>query len=88
MNHRITTPPRISTHCKEQAALKGWTLDDVFLAHVDPDICYPSGRYEGQQRHIRDNLVVVVDAVRNVAVTVYENVVETPLRPDQMREAS
>lgn len=82
--NRITTPARISDHCKAQAAEKGWTLDEVYKAHIDPDICYPSGRFPGQQRHIRDNLVVIVDAARNIAVTVYENVTETALRPDQI----
>lgn len=85
-NHQrtITGPARITTHAKEQAAAKGWTLDEVFRAHVDPDIAYPSGRFPGQQRHIRDGLVVIVDAARNMAVTVYENVVETALRDDQI----
>lgn len=87
MNNRqrnIQGPARITDHAKAQAAEKGWTLDEVYRAHVDPHICYPSGRYPGQQRHIRDNLVVIVDAARNICVTVYENVVETELRPDQI----
>lgn len=87
MNHQrrhLSGPPRITDHAKAQAAAKGWSLDQVYQAHVDPDICYPSGRFPGQQRHIRDNLVVIVDAARNMAVTVYENVVETELRPDQV----
>lgn len=84
-NHRnITGPARISDHAKAQAAAKGWSLADVYQAHVDPDICYPSGRYPGQQRHIRGNLVVIVDVRRNKAVTVYLNVEETELRPDQI----
>lgn len=85
-NRRITAPPRITSHAKQQAANKGFTLEQVFLAHTDPDICYPStqSRFPNQQRHVRDGLVVVVDATRNMAVTIYENVVETPLRPDQI----
>lgn len=75
---------RISDHAKAQAEAKGWSLHDVWLAHVDPDVRYPSGRYPGQQRHIRGDLVVIVDEARNKAVTVYLNVKETDLRPDQV----
>lgn len=83
-NHRVLTgPPRITDHAKAQAAAKGWSLDDVYKAHVDPDICYPS-RYDGQQRHVRGDLCVIVDARRNKAITVYLNVKETDLRPDQI----
>lgn len=76
--------PRITTHAMAQAKAKGWTLRQVFLAHVDPDVTYPSGRYPGQVRHIRGNLVAIIDAAANRCVTVYENVVETALRPDQI----
>lgn len=75
---------RISTHAIEQAREKGWTLRQVWAAHIDPDVRYPSGRYPGQYRHIRGNLVVIVDEARNMAVTVYLNVEETALRPDQI----
>jgi hypothetical protein len=78
-----TSAPRISDHGKAQAAAKGWTLHQVWLAHVDPDVTYPSRR-EGQMRHIRGNLVVIVDARSNRAITVYENIVDTPLRADQI----
>jgi hypothetical protein len=80
----VINHPRISTHAKEQAAAKGWSLHQVWQAHVDPDICYPSRRYEGQERRIRGNLVAIVDVARDLCVTVYENVVETALRPDQI----
>ncbi len=80
----MNQPPRISTHAKEQAASKGFSLDAVFLAHSDPDICYANGRYAGQARRIRDGIVAVVDEARNLCVTVYANVVETELRPDQI----
>lgn len=81
MNHHNA---RISNHAKEQAAAKGWSLRDVWLAHVDPDITYASGKYAGQVRCIRGNLVAIVDEARNICVTVYANVVETDLRPDQI----
>ncbi len=76
--------PRISDHAKAQAAAKGFSLDAVFLAHSDPDISYANGRYAGQARRIRDGIVAVVDEARNICVTVYANVVETELRPDQI----
>lgn len=75
---------RISDHAIDQAASKGWSLHDVWLAHIDPDVRYPSGRYPGQYRHCRGDLVVIVDERLNKAVTVYKNVEETPLRPDQV----
>lgn len=75
---------RISDHAIAQAAEKGWTLHEVWLAHIDPDVRYPSLRYPGQFRHIRGNLVVIVDERLNKAVTVYLNVEETALRPDQI----
>lgn len=75
---------RISNHAKDQAAAKGWSLWQVYLAHIDPDVTYPSGRYPGQVRCIRGNLVAIIDATRNICVTVYENIVETELRPDQI----
>lgn len=63
--------------------MKGWTLHEVFLAQTDPDVSYPS-RHPGQVRRIRGNLVVIVDEAANRVITVYENVVETALRPDQI----
>lgn len=75
---------RISDHAISQAAEKGWSLHEVWLAHIDPDVRYPSGRYPGQYRHIRGDLVVIVEERSNKAVTVYLNVKETDLRPDQI----
>lgn len=75
---------RISDHAITQAAEKGWTLDQVFAAHAFPHVRYPSGSHPGQYRHIRGDLVVIVDERRNKAVTVYLNVKETDLRPDQI----
>lgn len=75
---------RISDHAKEQAAAKGWSLWDVYLAHVDPDVSYPSLKYRGQTRCIRGDLCAVIDNRKNICVTVYLNVEETPLRPDQI----
>lgn len=75
---------RISDHAIEQARDKGWTLHEVWLAHVDPDVRYPSGRYPGQYRHCRGDLVAIVDERSNKCVTVYLNVEETALRPDQV----
>lgn len=81
-----TTPaPSVTAHCKRQAAAKGFSPQDVYLAQTQPHITYPSGpKYPGQERRIRGNLVVVCDIARNVAITVYENVRETALRPDQI----
>lgn len=75
---------RITHHAARQAAVKGFAIDAVIRAAQSPSITYPSGkRHPGQVRHIRDGIVAVVDPVTATVVTVYENVRETALRPDQ-----
>lgn len=73
----------LSGHAAQQARAKGWTEDDVLSAANDPHVTYDNGRYPGQKRHIRGDLVAVVHPESQKVVTVYKNVVETPLRPDQ-----
>lgn len=70
-------------HAAQQARLKGWTEDQVLQAANDPHTTYDNGRYEGQRRHIRDDIVAVVHPDSQKVVTVYQNVTETDLRPDQ-----
>ena len=71
------------THAMKQADLKGFAHKDVLQAANDPQTTYPNGRYPGQMRHIRNNIVAVVDPSKGHVVTVYENIKETALRPDQ-----
>lgn len=81
MNHPA---PTMTRHAAKQAAAKGFTAEQTWLAMTDPDVTYPSGqKYPGQVRRIRGNIVAVVDEKMNKAITFYLNVVETPLRPDQ-----
>lgn len=85
MNHQATAPrPSVTDHAKHQAEAKGWSAREVWLAMTDPDVTYPSRRFPGQVRRIRGDLVAIVDEAANRCVTVYENVKETALRPDQV----
>lgn len=83
-NRRINA--RISDHAKAQAEAKGWSLHQVWLAHTDPDVTYPSLKYKDQTRCIRGDLVAIVDDKTNKCVTVYLNIEETDLRPDQIEK--
>lgn len=77
--------PTMTRHAVKQAKAKGFGPRETWLAMTDPDVTYPSGRrYPHQERRIRGNIVVVVDKVTNTAITFYENIVETDLRPDQI----
>ncbi len=77
--------PTITRHAAEQAKAKGFSARDTWLAMTQPEITYPSGpKYPGQERRIRGGIVAVVDKATNVAITFYENVVETALRADQI----
>jgi hypothetical protein len=75
--------PTMTRHAAEQAKSKGFTAKQTWLAMTDPDVTYPSRR-EGQVRRIRGNVVAIVDEAANRCITFYENVVETPLRADQI----
>ena len=74
---------RLTRHAWDQAISKGFDRAAVLLAAGDPTVTYENGRYPGQYRHIRDGIVAVVDRDRETIVTVYANVRETALRPDQ-----
>jgi hypothetical protein len=73
----------ISKHAAQQAEQKGWTLAEIYAAANSPVITYQNGRYPNQMRHIRGDVVAIVDPKAQRIITVYKNVVETPLRPDQ-----
>ena len=74
----------VSEHAERQAVAKGWTRDDIIDAVCSPHTTYPSLKYPGQVRMIKGDLCVVVEPASNRVVTVYKNVVETDLRPDQI----
>ncbi|MFF1701308.1 hypothetical protein [Streptomyces sp. NPDC058252] len=81
----VTEQPtyRLTYHAQKQAAAKGWTSEDILLAAEQPLHTYPSGRVPGQVRHVRGDLVVIVDPAARRVVTVYRDVVETDVRTDQ-----
>lgn len=71
-------------HADKMIAEKGFDPVAVFRAANDPSVTYDNGRHPGQRRHIRDGIVAVVDPASRKIITVYKNVVETDLRPDQI----
>lgn len=77
---------RLTRHAERQAAAKGWTEKDVLLAAESPLHTYPSGRVPGQLRHVRGDIVAIVEPKSRKVVTVYADVVETDLRRDQTDE--
>ncbi|MER5754313.1 hypothetical protein [Streptomyces sp. NPDC002088] len=81
----VTEEPtyRLTYHAQKQASAKGWSSEDVLLAANKPLHTYPSGRVPGQMRHVRGDLVAIVDPDANRVVTVYKDVEETGLRQDQ-----
>lgn len=70
-------------HAARQATSKGWSHSEVLEAANAPHTTYENRRYPGQMRHIRGDLVAIVDPERKQVVTVYKNITETDLRPDQ-----
>lgn len=74
---------RLAGHAAQQATAKGFDHADVLAAANDPHTTYANGRYPDQMRHIRGNIVAVVHPQSAKIVTVYENVKQTDLRPDQ-----
>lgn len=73
----------LTAHAIKQAQEKGIEVAEVLTAANRPTITYANGRVPGQMRHIRGDLVTVVDPVSERVITLYRNVVETDLRPDQ-----
>lgn len=72
-----------TAHVMKQAREKGFSLIDIVKAANDPGHTYDNGRYEGQRRHIRGDIVAVVNTGNRKIVTAYQNVTKTALRPDQ-----
>jgi hypothetical protein len=73
----------LSAHAKSQAIAKGWTEFEVLMAVRHPTTVY-KGNEAGQERRIRGDLVTVVNTTTGCVITCYANVIETPLRPDQI----
>lgn len=73
----------LSEHAKQQAGNKGWTEFQVLMAARNPHVVY-KGNESNQERRIRGDLVAVVNKNTGCVITCYANVVETPLRPDQI----
>lgn len=74
---------RLTKHAADQATAKGWSHDDVLEAANNHQTRYENGRYPDQFRHIRGDIVAVVHEPSKTIRTVYANVKETDLRPDQ-----
>lgn len=74
---------KMTHHCMKQALAKGIDPLDILEAASYPTVVYESRRYPGQMRHVRGDLCVIIAEDGVTIVTVYLNVVETDLRPDQ-----
>lgn len=74
---------RLSRHAAEQALAKGFDLMDILEAAAYPSTRYENRRHAGQMRHIRGDIVTVIAEDGCTIVTVYVNVKETAVRPDQ-----
>jgi hypothetical protein len=74
---------RLTYHAQQQAAAKGWSTAQILEAANNPLHTYPSGRVPGQVRHVRGDIVAVIDPAERRVVTVYADVRETALRADQ-----
>lgn len=72
----------LTRHAGQQAMRKGISLAAVLRAANEPSVTYEH-RVPGQHRHIYGGIVTVVDRAAGHVITVYANVVETPLRADQ-----
>lgn len=84
-SNRATDSPeyRLTYHAQKQAALKGWSSAQVLEAADRPQHTSPSSRFPGQWRHVRGDIVAVVDPADHRVITVYQDVAETTLRTDQ-----
>lgn len=74
----------LTFHAQRQAVEKGWSTAQILEAANRPLHTYPSGRVPGQMRHVRGDIVAVVDPATRRVVTVYRDVIETDLRADQV----
>jgi hypothetical protein len=81
----VTDAPeyRLTYHAQKQAALKGWSSAQVLEAANRPQHTSPSSRFPGQWRHVRGDIVAVVDPADHRVITAYRDVAETSLRDDQ-----
>jgi hypothetical protein len=77
----------LSHHARKQALAK-FTVESVLEAANNPSVTYPSLNHPNQHRHVRGDVVAVVDRGSRLIVTTYRNTVTTPLRLDQKRHAA
>jgi hypothetical protein len=75
---------RFTLHAQHVARAKRFHPLAMLDAANDPDVSYASHLHPGQHKHIKGDLCVVVDREKGMIITAFLNVVETPLRPDQM----
>lgn len=73
-----------SGHFKKQFKAKGFQTSQVRNAIENPYKVTDVRRYPGQKRYCGDGVAVVMNG--NTAVTIYEDGVVTPLRPDQLSD--
>lgn len=73
-------------HAENQIKAKGFSLDDIQAAFSSPEKVYPNGKYAGQYRVVGNSICLVGQPVGETfnVITVYEDGVLTPPRPEQL----
>lgn len=77
----------ITTHAERTIESKGIALEDVEAVWMEPELTYPSERYPGQHKRIGRGIVLCCEDSTGKVITVFAHMVDTPLRPDQRRDA-
>lgn len=76
----------LTNHACKQATVKGFKAEDIQDAFDNPTKVYPSGSHPGQYRVVNGKVCIVGKPKGDtfVGITLYEDTVLTPPRPDQM----
>lgn len=72
-----------TAHATRTIEAKGFDLDMVEAVWRDPDMTYPSHKHPGQHKRIGQGIVLCCDDKTGRVITIFLNLVETDLRPDQ-----
>ena len=89
MNHKAIANIeglKFSDHAKKQALAKGFTPEQIFEALTNPRAVVDVRQYVGQKRWCGGGVALVINTKNHTVVTMYADMVRTPLRPDQMND--
>lgn len=88
MNAKGIDPCKVSfsEHAVKQIRAKGFTAEQLFGALTDPRDVTVVRDYHGQKRWCGSGVALVIDVRRMHVVTVYADMIRTPLREDQLND--